>query len=1055
MRVLNSDVHRRRTAQALAELFQEFKATPAVLMIYLQDPESLRGELRQRVADHSLWIEWLARGLEQGIYMELDALPEDAPHAPIVPTLMARLRALDQTVPDDFLVWVIDAWAIAMGRTASATARTSEPVCWDPQPRSVWQIIGDVVCGMVGGAFFAWPVEWANSMVVGWKLPMFAALIAGLFGSLAGIFGALASTTSRIARGAVIGGVSAGLIVGISVAVIASGFSAMRQPEAEQVAALTSFVLLVLAGALLGLKYGKVVLVPGLAGCLITLVLWVFSHESFDPELAWFTQREECEIPVFLGICMSGCAIGFYLVRSVLESVENRRGHLTLRGHQVPLTAVTVSPDGTQLAAADEDFVLPEQFWRVVRRWLRLPDQERVVVDRSLRIWDLRTRREVGCLTGHLAGLAAVGWFPCGRKLVTASRDLTLRIWDIESRSCAHVLEGHRDVPTSVSVSRDGTRVASCSRVGTVRLWDAATGTPLKTVQQAQPSSWPTSVLFAADDARLYVGDSAGTVTQWDVATWECSHCFAIQSAEVVAAESKDEGPTSPINLDDAPTMLAISRDGQSLVASRLKTVALWHRGESSQPRLRTFDGTVTSVCFWQSARMPVVAVDKSLFVWRPESDHPPLRIFSSLSEIRALDGHSERITVGLADRSIRSMNDDCCHAAFEREQPPSAVQQAGVPDIPTRPDEFRPKLLWRRFGRVVIGICFGLVFSLWPLLIVLGTYALIFAMLDAKQLGGLLPRLSMQTIDDCFLPALMLVAPLHVAIGVAWSWNDWTRAVVRSRVILGATSGINWGVRWLSWLSMAMAAFLLSSSLVWLLRPDMWVAVLVVPVVIEAYVGSLYGGCAGCWQLVRAWRARRSNPIDYAKYIAPPPKDYRQTWQYALRWPLRILALIIYVPLILFFFLTTELHTTNSGRGFPDTEAIPIEDILAAYEASPEDAKVEYESTWRQKRRFFVRGVVGNVVNLERGDGSSKEGITLNSAKVPQGLPIAACTWTLSEESLVEAKENKWRIGEERIGHVKKGQELVIYGECLGLSSRRKLLNFRRCSPWRKMIQP
>ena len=107
------------------------------------------------------------------------------------------------------------------------------------------------------------------------------------------------------------------------------------------------------------------------------------------------------------------------------------------------------------------------------------PDGRRVVTaswDMTARIWDAETHRQIGVLAGHEANLYTAAFSPDGRRVVTAARDKTVRIWDAETHQQIAVLEGHTVQVASASFSPDGRRVVTASDDGTVRIWDAETG---------------------------------------------------------------------------------------------------------------------------------------------------------------------------------------------------------------------------------------------------------------------------------------------------------------------------------------------------------------------------------------------------------------------------------------------------------------------------------------------------------------------------------------------------------------------------------------------------
>src|SRR6185437_14995280 len=64
---------------------------------------------------------------------------------------------------------------------------------------------------------------------------------------------------------------------------------------------------------------------------------------------------------------------------------------------------------------------------------------------------------------------------PDGTRIVTASRDKTARIWDAVTGREIAALRGHQDHVTGAAFRFDGSRIVTSSDDGTARIWNVST----------------------------------------------------------------------------------------------------------------------------------------------------------------------------------------------------------------------------------------------------------------------------------------------------------------------------------------------------------------------------------------------------------------------------------------------------------------------------------------------------------------------------------------------------------------------------------------------------
>jgi WD40 repeat protein len=154
----------------------------------------------------------------------------------------------------------------------------------------------------------------------------------------------------------------------------------------------------------------------------------------------------------------------------------------------IPVTGVAFSPDGKVLAEANGFAVfldgstgkalrkLAEGQRDGVRCLAFSPDGKTLATggaDRTIKVWETATGKELFILRGHTAGINGLAFSPDGKRLASASDDHTVKLWDTATGESVLTLKGHTAAVSGVAFSPDGRLLATAGLDKTVRLWSA------------------------------------------------------------------------------------------------------------------------------------------------------------------------------------------------------------------------------------------------------------------------------------------------------------------------------------------------------------------------------------------------------------------------------------------------------------------------------------------------------------------------------------------------------------------------------------------------------
>ena len=152
--------------------------------------------------------------------------------------------------------------------------------------------------------------------------------------------------------------------------------------------------------------------------------------------------------------------------------------------------------------------------------------------DRTVRLWDLATSRQITKPLRTSADLTQVAYNPDGKILATADSNGAVRLWDVEisQQPSPRVALRIGNGLTWVAFSLDGRMLATAGQGGPIRIWNITTAQPWSSRVLAG-SYDARDVIFNPDGRTLAAVTAAGGIGLWNTATGQ--QIFAIPSSAV------------------------------------------------------------------------------------------------------------------------------------------------------------------------------------------------------------------------------------------------------------------------------------------------------------------------------------------------------------------------------------------------------------------------------------------------------------------------------------------------------------------------------------------
>ncbi|WP_017742868.1 protein kinase domain-containing protein [Scytonema hofmannii] len=225
--------------------------------------------------------------------------------------------------------------------------------------------------------------------------------------------------------------------------------------------------------------------------------------------------------------------------------------------------------------------------------------------------------------------------------VVSGSDDKTIKIWNLKNKKEIRTLKGHKEFVYAVALSGDGQTLASGGKDNIIKIWNLNTGQEIRTLMGH--SSYVNSVAMSADSQILVSGSYDKTIKVWNLKKGQEIHTLKGHEGEVLS--------------------VAISSDGLILASGGTdRTVKIWNVKTGQLLRTLTGHlGDVNAVAISPNQKIIAsVSDDRTIRIWNLNTGRelrPPLTGHSADANAVAFSPDSEKIATGSDDTTVRIWN--------------------------------------------------------------------------------------------------------------------------------------------------------------------------------------------------------------------------------------------------------------------------------------------------------------------------------------------------------------------------------------------------------------
>jgi WD40 repeat protein/uncharacterized caspase-like protein len=182
--------------------------------------------------------------------------------------------------------------------------------------------------------------------------------------------------------------------------------------------------------------------------------------------------------------------------------------------------------------------------------------------DKTLKLWNAITGREIRTFRGHSKWVRAVALSPDGNYALSGSTDETLKQWDLKTGKVLRTYSGHLGSVDSVAFSPDGRQLLSASIAGTVKLWDINADKP---IWSSRGHSYAMEEAVFSKDGRYALAASDKELILYDLRAGRELKVLKGHSSDLLCAAISPDGKKALSGSEDNTAILWDLTNGRKL----------------------------------------------------------------------------------------------------------------------------------------------------------------------------------------------------------------------------------------------------------------------------------------------------------------------------------------------------------------------------------------------------------------------------------------------------------------------------------------------------------